>query len=226
MLDERIKWDLLRQRRKIASTESAGLYREKDYTMGIETEDAESQDMTSSGPASATAHDPLEGAQRPAAIDEAEILRDRWMRAEAEIVNVRSRAKREIEDAKRYAVQKFASDVVETAENIRRGLESIPPPTYAEPETITRLREGFAGIERSFIDLLKRNGINREDPTGTPFDAERDQAISEHASSSHAAGTVLHAATSAWTLHGRLLRPAMVVVAKTQSVAAQGAHPL
>jgi len=59
--------------------------------------------------------------------DEVATLHDRWMRAEAEIANVRARAKRDIEDAKRYAVQKFATDVVEAAENLRRGLSNIPP---------------------------------------------------------------------------------------------------
>ena len=53
-------------------------------------------------------------------------MRDRWLRAEAEIANVRSRAKRDIDDTRQYAVQKFAADVVEAAENLRRGLASLP----------------------------------------------------------------------------------------------------
>ena len=54
-------------------------------------------------------------------------MRDRWMRAEAEIANVRARAKREVDETRQYAVQKFAKDVVEAAENLRRGLDSLPP---------------------------------------------------------------------------------------------------
>ena len=144
--------------------------------------------------------------------DEAAVLHDRWMRAEAEVENVRTRAKRDIEAARQFAVQKFATDVVEAAENLRRGLDSIPK--AAEPRFLTQLRDGFAGVEQNFLDLLKRNGVERENPTGTRFDSERHQAISELASAEHAPGTVLHAATSVWTLNGRLLRPAMVVVAK------------
>jgi len=145
--------------------------------------------------------------------DEVATLHDRWLRAEAEIANFRARAKRDIEDAKRYAVQKFATDVVEAAENLRRGLSNIPLPANAEPEIVTRLRDGFIGVERGFLDLLKRNGIEKEDPTNAMFDSEHHQAISEQAST-RPPGTVLHAATSAWTLHGRLLRPAMVTVAR------------
>ena len=54
-------------------------------------------------------------------------MKDRWMRAEAEMANVRARAKREVDETRQYAVQKFAQDVVEAAENLRRGLDSLPP---------------------------------------------------------------------------------------------------
>lgn len=141
-------------------------------------------------------------------------LRDRWMRAEAENANIRARAKREVDETRLYAVQKFAADVVEAAENLRRGLASLPPPTPGEPEIVSRLREGLEGIERNFLAVLERNGIRREDPTGALFDPNLHQAISEQVTDEHPPGTVVSAWTSAWTLNGRLLRPAMVVVAK------------
>ncbi len=141
-------------------------------------------------------------------------MRDRWMRAEAEIANVRARAKRDIDDTRQYAVQKFAADVVEAAENLRRGLSNLPAQAADEPEIVTKLRDGFEGVERSFVTLLERNGIKRTDPTGQPFDANLHQAMAEQPSEEHPAGTVMQAWTAAWTLNGRLLRPAMVVVAK------------
>jgi len=95
--------------------------------------------------------------------DELAVMRDRWMRAEAETANVRARAKRDVEEAKQFGVHKFAADVVEAAENLRRGLASIPPARTGEAEIITQLRDGFAGVERSFIGLLKRNGIDQHD---------------------------------------------------------------
>ena len=111
-------------------------------------------------------------------------------------------------------MQKFAQDVVEAAENLHRGLDSLPAPTDGEPEIVARLREGLEGIERNFLSILERNGIKREDPTGTPFDPNLHQAMAEQESAAHAPGSVMHAWTPAWTLNGRLLRPAMVVVAK------------
>jgi molecular chaperone GrpE len=157
---------------------------------------------------------------------EAEVadMRDRWMRSEAEIANVRARAKREVDETRQYAVQKFAKDVVEAAENLRRGIQSLPPPARNEPEIVARLREGFEGVERSFLAVLERNGIHREDPTGAPFDPNLHQAMSEQESAAHPPGTVLQAWTPAWTLNGRLLRPAMVVLARAPASDVAGAR--
>ena len=147
---------------------------------------------------------------------EAEVaeLKDRWLRSEAEIANVRARSRREVDETRQYAVQKFATDVVEAAENLRRGIDSLPPPEPDQPEIVRKLREGLEGVERSFLTVLERNGIKREDPTGAPFDPNLHQAMAEQESAAHQPGTVMHAWTPAWTLNGRLLRPAMVVIAK------------
>ena len=147
-------------------------------------------------------------------------MRDRWLRAEAEMANIRARAKRDVDDTRQYAVQKFAADVVEAAENLRRGLSSLPAQAADEPEVVTKLREGFEGVERNFVAILERNGIARTDPTGQPFDANLHQAMAEQPSSEHEPGTVMQAWTQTWTLNGRLLKPAMVVVAKRAEAAA------
>lgn len=141
-------------------------------------------------------------------------MKDRWVRAEAETANVRARSHREVNETRQYAVQKFAQDVVEAADNLHRGLDSLPAQAEGEPEIVTRLREGLEGIERNFLAILERNGIKSDDPTGAPFDPNLHQAMAEQESSAHAPGSVMHAWTPAWTLNGRLLRPAMVVVAK------------
>ena len=141
-------------------------------------------------------------------------MKERWLRAEAETANVRARSHREVNETRQYAVQKFAQDVVEAADNLHRGLDSLPAGAEGEPEIVTRLREGLDGIERNFLNILERNGIKREDPTGAPFDPNLHQAMAEQESETHAPGTVIQAWSKAWTLNGRLLRPAMVVVAK------------
>jgi molecular chaperone GrpE len=148
---------------------------------------------------------------------EAEIaaLRDKWLRAEAENQNLRTRARREAEEARLFAVQKFARDVVETAENLRRGLDSLPQPVEGEEnELLTKLRDGFEGVERGFVAMLERHGVARVEAQGAAFDPELHQAMAEQpAPEGVEPGTVIQAWTPAWTLNGRLLKPAMVVVA-------------
>ena len=141
-------------------------------------------------------------------------MKDRWMRAEAETANVRARGRREVDETRQYAAQKFATEVVEAAENLKRGIDALPPATDGEPEILGKVREGLDGIQRSFIGMLERNGVKKEDPVGQPFDPNLHQAMAEQESAEHAPGTVMQAWTQAWTLHGRLLKPAMVVVAK------------
>jgi molecular chaperone GrpE len=204
--------------------------------MNIETEHEMMQDTTppqSAEPGHATEadHPPLDAANQNGPLSqhavmnaatariaelEAEVaeLKDRWMRSEAEIANVRARSRREVDETRQYAVQKFAADVVEASDNLRRGIDSLPAAAPGQPEIVAKMREGLEGVERGFHAILERNGIKREDPTGEPFDPKLHQAMAEQVSEAHAAGTVIHAWSPAWTLNGRLLRPAMVVVAK------------
>ncbi|MDD2876316.1 MAG: nucleotide exchange factor GrpE [Acidiphilium sp.] len=163
--------------------------------------------------------DPLAATQERIALLEAEAAeyRDKWIRAQAEMENLRTRTRREVDEARLYAVQKFASDVAETAENLRRGIDSLPPQTADEPVLVAKLREGFSGIERSFVAMLERNGIRAEDPVGAMFDANRHQSMAEQESADAPPGTIMQAWSRTWTLNGRLLKPAMVVVAKAPS---------
>jgi molecular chaperone GrpE len=184
------------------------------------TEGAPAPDEQGAAPSSTDAV--MDAAASRIATLEAELaeMRDRWMRAEAETQNVRARARREVDETRQYAVQSFARDVVEAAENLKRGLDSIPAPKPGESEITTSLREGFAGVERNLLAVLERNGIKRQDPTGALFDPNLHQAMAEQETNEHPPGTVLQAWTQSWTLNGRLLRPAMVVVAKAPSGAA------
>ena len=155
------------------------------------------------------------GPERIAALEaELAALNEKWLRAEAEAQNARNRHRKEVEDTRNYAVQKFATDVAEAADNLRRGLESLPPAAEGEPELLAKLRGGFEGVERAFLGILERHGVKRVEATGQPFDPALHQAMAEQpAPPGVAPGTVIQAWTPAWTLNGRLLKPAMVVVA-------------
>lgn len=145
-------------------------------------------------------------------------MEDRWMRSEAEIANVRSRARRDVEEARQFAVQKFAGDVVEAAENLGRGLSNLPPAAEGEPRSMAGLRAGLAEIERGFIDTLAKNGVTAIDPTGTAFAPDQHEAVGEREAQDQVPGTVLQSLGQVWKLNGRLLRPAMVIVAKEPAV--------
>ena len=163
---------------------------------------------TAEGTSSVETPPPLD----PAA--ELSAMRDKWLRAEADMQNLRNRHRRELEDARNYAVTKFARDVADAAENLRRGLDALPPTPEGEDGPVAKLRGGFEGVERAFLSMLERHGVKAEDPVGRPFDPERHQAMAEQpAPEGIAPGTVITAWTPAWTLNGRLLKPAMVVVA-------------
>lgn len=160
--------------------------------------------------------------------DEVGELKDKWLRAEAETQNVRNRTRREVDDARAYATTKFARDVADAAENLERALASLPPPADDEPEIVGKLREGVAAIGRSFQGALERNGVARLEATGVKFDPELHQAMAEAPSAEVPAGHVIQAWTPAWTLNGRLLKPAMVVVSKgapAPEQPAQGGEP-
>lgn len=144
-------------------------------------------------------------------------MEDRWKRSEADSQNLRARHKREIEDTRHYAVQKFARDVVEAAENLRRGLSALPPHEEGEDGLITRLREGFEGTERSFLSILERHGITKLDPTHEPFDANLHQAMQEQEVDHLPPNHVVQAWTPTWMLKDRLLKPAMVIVSNASS---------
>jgi molecular chaperone GrpE len=144
---------------------------------------------------------------------EAAEFRDRWMRAAAEAENTRRRAQREAEDSKKYAVSGFARELLEVADNLRRALASIDP-ARAQDELTRNLLAGVEATERELLAIFERNGMRRVDPKGQKFDHNLHQAVFETESPGTPAGTVTEVLQTGWTLHDRLLRPAMVGVAK------------
>jgi len=139
--------------------------------------------------------------------------KDRLLRALAETENVRRRAEREREDASRYAVAGFAKDLLSAADNLRRALESLPE-SEAKDDRTRSLLAGVAATERELLSIFERHGIRRIDPKGERFDHNFHQAIFEAERLDQPAGTIVEVLQPGYVLHDRLLRPAMVGVAK------------
>jgi molecular chaperone GrpE len=139
--------------------------------------------------------------------------KDRLLRALAETENVRRRAQREREDASKYAIAGFAKDLLSAADNLRRALESLPE-SKAKDERTGSLLAGVAATERELLGVFERHGIKRIDPKGESFDHNLHQAIFETESPEQPSGSVVEVLQPGYVLHDRLLRPAMVGVAK------------
>jgi len=148
-----------------------------------------------------------------AAEAEAAELKDKWMRAAAEAENVRRRSQREIDEAKRYAISGFARELLNVADNLRRALTSIDRSKVQDP-VVSNLLAGVEATERELLTVFERHGMQRIDPKGQKFDHNLHQAVFETESPDQPAGTVSEVLQTGWTIHDRLLRPAMVGVAK------------
>jgi molecular chaperone GrpE len=139
--------------------------------------------------------------------------KDRLLRALAETENVRRRAQREREDASKYAVAGFAKDLLSAADNLRRALESLPEAEVKDERTRSLLA-GVAATERELLNVFERHGIKRVDPKGEAFDHNLHQAIFEAERADEPSGTVVEVLQHGYVIHDRLLRPAMVGIAK------------
>jgi molecular chaperone GrpE len=167
-------------------------------------------------PAAAEAEE-LSPEARVAAL-EAELAeqKDRLLRALAETENVRRRGQREREDAAKYAVAGFAKELLSVADTLRRALDSLPVEEARDQRTKSLL-EGVEATERELLGVFERNGVRRIDPEGERFDHNFHQAIFEAERPGKCAGTVIEVLQPGYVLHDRLLRPAMVGVAKETS---------
>jgi molecular chaperone GrpE len=139
--------------------------------------------------------------------------KDRLLRALAEAENTRRRARREHEDTLKYAISGFAKDLLSAADNLRRALDSLPEAEVRDERTRSLLA-GVAATERELLSVFERHGIRRIDPQAEPFDHNFHQAIFETERGDQPAGTIVEVLQPGYTLHDRLLRPAMVGVAK------------
>ncbi|HEV2673709.1 MAG TPA: nucleotide exchange factor GrpE [Aliidongia sp.] len=147
---------------------------------------------------------------------EAEVakFKDQALRALAEQENVRRRAQRDREDALKFATSAFAKDLVTVADNLRRAIDSVPEAQAAGDELLKGLLSGVSATERELLGAFEKHGIRKLDPLGEKFDHNFHQAIFELENTGKVAGTVVQVLQAGYTLHDRLLREAMVGVAK------------
>ncbi len=141
--------------------------------------------------------------------------KERLLRALAETENVRRRAAREVDEAHKYAITGFARELLEVADNLSRALGSIPPEAREQSELVKSLADGVALTEKSLLTSFERHQIAKVVPElGSKFDHNRQQAMLELETADYPPGTVAQVMQPGYVIADRLLRPALVAVAK------------
>lgn len=165
------------------------------------------------------AGDPAQEAERLAA--EVDLLQgqiadltDRLLRSHAEMDNIRKRAEREREETAKYAITKFARELATVADNFERAIQAVPAGAADENNALKSLVDGVSMTEREFINVLERNGVKRINPKGEMFNPHQHQAMMEMQNTEVPPGTILEVFQCGYVIEDRVVRPAMVVVAK------------
>ena len=158
--------------------------------------------------------DPEEGSVEALAKEVAE-ARDKALRTLAEMENLRKRTAREVTDARAYGITGFARDVLDIADNLQRALDAVPAETRESADPMLKaLIEGVELTERSLLNALEKNGVRKFDPSGEKFDPNFQQAMYEVPDPSVPPGTVVQVVQAGYTIGERVLRPALVGIAK------------
>ncbi len=156
-----------------------------------------------------TVHDVIAALQA-----EATDFKDKWLRAHAEIENIRKRVEREKEETAKYAVTRLARDIVTVGDNFQRAISAVPADAAESDPALKSFLEGVTLTERELLNALERHGIRRQEAMHEPFNPHLHQAVMEIPRSDVPEGTVVQVFQSGFMIEDRVLRPAMVAVAK------------
>lgn len=139
------------------------------------------------------------------------MARDELLRVQAEMQNLRRRTEQDIEKAHKYGQEKFSVELLAVMDNLER---SAAAAEASEDEAVKAIKEGVELTLKGFADCFKRFNIDAVDPMGEPFDPQLHQAMSIQESPDAEPNTVIAVMQKGYTLHGRVIRPAMVMVSK------------
>ena len=141
--------------------------------------------------------------------------KDRLLRTLADMDNMRKRTEREVADARIYGISNFARDILGVADNMHRAMAALDDELRAKADEPTKmLLEGVELTERELMNVLEKHGVKRIEPLGQKFDPNRHQAMYEIEDASVPAGTVIQVMQAGYLIGDRMLRPALVAVAK------------
>jgi molecular chaperone GrpE len=146
-------------------------------------------------------------------VEEVAAAKDAALRAQADAQNAKRRAEQEVEKARKYALERFAGDLLPVVDNMERALEAVD----GTNEAVNSIAEGVELTRKSLLDTLKKYHVEAVSPEGEPFDPQLHQAMSMIENPDVEPNTVIAVMQKGYTLNGRLIRPAMVMVSKAAS---------
>lgn len=141
-------------------------------------------------------------------------MKDKMMRALAEAENTRRRAAKDKEDTSKFAVTKFARDMLGVSDNLQRALDAVNADKMQEDPELKALHDGVAATERELLSRFTSHGVKKLEPMDEKFDPNFHEVMFEAPIPGKEAGTIIQIIEAGYTLNGRLLRPAKVGVAK------------
>lgn len=141
-------------------------------------------------------------------------LKDRSLRALADAENTRRRSQRELNDARKYAASGIIKDLLNVSDNLQRALESVPGELRDGDEQVKNLVVGVEMVAKDLLSAFEKHGVKKIEPLGEPFNHEFHQAMYEVPNSGKPNGTIVEMLQPGYVMHDRLIRPAMVAVAK------------
>ncbi len=139
---------------------------------------------------------------------------DQFVRAVAETENVRRRLEREKEETAKYAISKFAKDILSIGDNFQRAIAAVPKEAVESDPALKSFLDGVILAERDYRAALERHGVKQIEPAGQPFNPHHHQAVMEQENAEVPTGTVLQVFQVGYLIDDRCLRPAMVVVSR------------
>ena len=221
-------WGAPKETKETMQDETERAEPEAEAAAPAQQSNAETSDAEEKNAGTAEAPPDDDPAEETAEVDEDEAdggedaLKDQLLRALADAENARRRARKDVEDARAYAISRFAQDLLGVGDNLARALDSIPAERREGDEAVKAIADGIEMTAREFEAALGRHGISKIDPLGEKFDYNLHQALFETDQTDQPDGTVVQVLQTGYRIGERLLREAMVGVAKGGTAPADG----
>ena len=193
----------------MSGKENENIQEEENVEQQVENHEPEEENVTSTEEVTEALDSEILQALLEKEKEQSEANRDAALRAQADMENLRKRTTRDIENAHKFALEKFVNELLPVIDSLRLGIDASE-----NAEQVDEIREGMNLTLKMFTDVIEKFGVKEIDPLNEKFNPEQHEAVSMQEIEDSESGTVVNVMQKGYELNGRLVRPAMVVVAK------------